>query len=382
MSLKILQLSSDWKWTGPAEPMLRLAEAQRARGHTVVMAYPSPAAGANRSLATEAEAAGFVSVAPLDRRRGVHLLGDRADAARLRELLRAQAIDVVHCWHTRDHVLAWRAARGRRDQTAIVRSYRSAERIARTPWNRWLFGPAADGLLCVSPETARSNSALRGGRPIAGAFGAVDLARFQPAKPDPAVRASLGFAPEHEVIGIVARVQPHRRFDLLLAAARQLFARRPNARLLVVGRGTHRVQLAERPAEQLGIADRVVFAGYRAGDYADVLRAIDVFTFLVPGSDGTCRALLEAAACGIPAVTTRRGALAEIVVDGETGALADETPASLAAAWEGLLADPARRAALGAAASQRARLLFTPEKLADAVLRLYDAASSARSKRA
>jgi len=125
-----------------------------------------------------------------------------------------------------------------------------------------------------------------------------------------------------------------------------------------------------------------VFAGYRAGDYADVLRAIDVFTFLVPGSDGTCRALLEAAACGIPAVTTRRGALAEIVVDGETGALADETPASLAAAWEGLLADPARRAALGAAASQRARLLFTPEKLADAVLRLYDAASSARSKRA
>ncbi len=125
-----------------------------------------------------------------------------------------------------------------------------------------------------------------------------------------------------------------------------------------------------------------MFAGYRAGDYADVLRAIDVFTFLVPGSDGTCRALLEAAACGIPAVTTRRGALAEIVVDGETGVLADETPASLAAAWEALLGEPARRAALGAAASRRARLLFTAEKLADAVLRLYDAASSARSKRA
>ena len=117
-----------------------------------------------------------------------------------------------------------------------------------------------------------------------------------------------------------------------------------------------------------------MFAGYRAGDYADVLRAIDLFTFLVPGSDGTCRALLEAAACGIPAVTTRRGALAEIVVDGETGLLADETPESLAAAWEDLLAEPARRAALGAAASLRAQRLFTPENLADAVLRLYDEA--------
>jgi len=309
----------------------------------------------------------------------VHLLGDRADAVRLRALLRAQAIDVVHCWHTRDHVLAWRGARGRRDDTAIVRSYRSAERIARTPWNRWLFGRATDGLLCVSPETARSNAALRGGRPIAGAFGAVDVARFQPAKPDPGVRASLGLAPEHEVIGIVARVQPHRRFDLLLVAAQQLFARRPNARLLVVGRGTHRESVAERPAARLGIADRVVFAGYRTGDYADVLRAIDVFTFLVPGSDGTCRALLEAAACGIPAVTTRRGALAEIVVDGETGVLADETAASLASAWEGLLADPARRVALGAAASRRAQRLFTPEILADAVLRLYGEALALRS---
>jgi glycosyltransferase involved in cell wall biosynthesis len=378
--LRILQLTSDWKWTGPAEPMLRLAEAQRARGHSVVMAYPSAPADANRSLATEAEAAGFASAVPLDRRRGVHPLGDRADAARLRALLRTQAIDVVHCWHTRDHLLAWHAARGRRSDTAIVRSYRSAERIARTPWNRWLFGPVTDGLLCVSPETARRNAALRGGRPIAGAFGAVDLARFQPAKPDPGVRASLGFAPEHEVIGIVARVQPHRRFDLLLAAAQQLLARRPNARLLVVGRGTHREQVAERPAAELGIADRVVFAGYRAGDYADVLRAIDVFTFLVPGSDGTCRALLEAAACGIPAVTTRRGALAEIVVDGETGVLADETPASLASAWEALLADPARRAALGAAASRRAQRLFTPEQLADAVSRLYDEALALRAR--
>jgi glycosyltransferase involved in cell wall biosynthesis len=389
--MKILQLTSDWKWTGPAEPMLRLAEAQRARGHTVALAFPSAPAGASRSLAAEAEATGFPSVIPLDRRRGVHPLGDRNDAAQLRAWLRAHAIDVVHCWHTRDHllawratrdhVLAWRAARGRREVTAIVRSYRIAEQIARTPWNRWLFGPATDALLCASPATARRNAALRGTRPIAGAFGAVDLARYRPQPADPLVRSSLGFAPEHEVIGIVARMQRHRRFDLLLAAAQQLFAQRPNARLLVVGRGTHRAQVAELPAAELGIADRVVFAGYRAGDYADVLRSIDVFTFLVPGSDGSCRALLEAAACGIPAVTTRRGALAEIVVDGETGLLADEMPASLAAAWEALLGDPPRRAAMGAAARKRAEQCFAPERFAEIALRLYGEALSARSKR-
>jgi glycosyltransferase involved in cell wall biosynthesis len=112
------------------------------------------------------------------------------------------------------------------------------------------------------------------------------------------------------------------------------------------------------------------------------LRAIDVFTFLVPGSDGTCRALLEAAACGIPAVTPRRGALPEIVADGETGLLADESPAALASAWQTLFADPARRAAMGAAAHARAAKCFAPDGLADSVLRLYDAALALRSKRA
>ena len=129
--------------------------------------------------------------------------------------------------------------------------------------------------------------------------------------------------------------------------------------------------LAEEPARRMGLGDRVVFAGYRREDYAAVLRCIDVFTFLVPGSDGTCRALLEAAACGIPAVTTRRGALPEIVVDGETGILCDETPPSLAAGWRALLADDVLRRRMGHAAHERALRAFTPERLAETALALY-----------
>jgi glycosyltransferase involved in cell wall biosynthesis len=167
-------------------------------------------------------------------------------------------------------------------------------------------------------------------------------------------------------------VQAHRRFELLLEAARRLFAKDERARLLVVGRGTRRAELAEEPAARLGIADRVVFAGYRAEDYAEVLRASDVFTFLVPGSDGTCRALLEAAACGIPAVVTRRGALPEIVLHGETGLVVDETPDALAEAWGALLQDPERRARLGGRAARRAAEEFDPERLASRMLAFYE----------
>lgn len=371
--LRVLLLTGDWKWTGPAEPMLELAAGLRQRGHEVALACPEAPEPGARNVADEARARGLAPRLRFAPGRGVRPLGDAGDARRLRELLGAEGFDVLHSFHTRDHALALRAAgfAPARRRAAVVRFWRKGEPIPAAPWSRWLLGPGADGLHCVSPGVAERCRALRGGRATRGWFGAVDVERFTPRPPDPAVREALGLRPEDRVVGIVARVQPHRRFDLLLEAAAELFARDPRARLLVVGRGTRRAELAEVPARRLGIEGRVVFAGYRSVDYAEVLRCIDLFTFLVPGSDGTCRALLEAAACGIPAVTTRRGALPEIVVDGETGVLADEKPASLADAWAALLADGDRRRSLGTAARKRAESHFTRARLAEEIEALY-----------
>lgn len=353
--------------------MLGLLHAQRARGHDARLVCPEAPEGLGEGLAARARAAGIAPELALEPIRGAHPWRDRLDAGRLRAHLALRPADVVHAWHTRDHVLAWRAGRRerRRGRLRIVRSYAHAEPIVGWPWNRWLFGRATDALICVSREAARANSGLAGGRPVVGVLGAVDLARFAPKPPDPGLRADLGLAPRHRVVGIVARVQRHRRFDLLLQAMRRLAARDPDARLLVVGRGTHLDAVARQPAARLGIADRVIFAGYRSADYVDVLRAIDVFTFLVPGSDGSCRALLEAHACGLPAVTTRAGALPEIVVDGETGLCVEADAEALAGGWQALLRDPERRSRMGAAARCRAERCFTPERLCQEVEALY-----------
>jgi glycosyltransferase involved in cell wall biosynthesis len=287
-------------------------------------------------------------------------------------------VELVHAWHTRDHLLAVAATAGRRRETVLVRSVPRAEPPAATPWTRWLVGPATDALVCVSPRSAERWQPLRGARPTFGVFGAIDPTRFYPAGADPAVRESLGLKLEHRVVGIVARVQPHRRFDLVLEAAAELFRVDPAARLLVIGRGTRHAELAQAPAARLGIADRVVFAGYRTKDYADILRAIDVLTFLVPGSDGTCRALLEAAACGVPAVVSHRGALPELVVHEQTGLVVSETSSALAQAWGALLGNAERRRALGRAAAERAQHLFAPERYAAEVEAIYTAALRGR----
>jgi len=364
--VRILQLTGDWKWTGPAAPMLELLLALRRRGHEVWLAAPPPPPDATSGLLLRARAAGVEPALELSRGRGIRWLRDAQDVRSLRAFVAEHRVEVVHAWHTRDHVLALRAGAGLRRAPVLVRSQKSGDPIPATPWNRWLFGPGSDALLCVAPEVARKNARLRGGRPLRGAFGAVDPERFRPGPPAERLRAELGLTPQQRVVGIVARAQRHRRFDLLLEAMARLAAQHPDARLLVIGRGTHIEETARAPARRLGIAERVVFAGYRGDDYVDALRLCDVFSLLVPGSDGGCRALLEAAACGIPAVTTRRGALPEIVVDGETGLLVDEEPAALAGAWSALLADPPRRARMGAAARERALRCFTPERLAEA----------------
>lgn len=369
--MRILQTSSDWKWTGPAAPMLELALALRARGHAVELACPEAPEG-EAGLAARARAAGLPPALALSRGRAARPLRDRDDVRRLRAHLADGGFDVVHAWHTRDHVLARRAGAGRRraEAPALVRSWPRAE-APRSPGHRALLGPFADAVWCVSPESAARLAPLRRGRPVAGGFGAVDLARFRPGPSAPAARARLGLAAGDRVVGTVARVQPQRRFDLLLAAAARWLHGDPRARLVVVGRGTRRAELAERPAARLGIADRVVFAGHVDAGYPELLRALDVFTLLAPGSDGTCRAALEAAATGLPAVVTARGALPEIVRPGETGLVVPEDPDALARAWQELLASPERRARMGAAARRRAESRFAPARLAAEVEALY-----------
>ncbi len=380
--MKILQLVSDWKWTGPAEPMLVLMRALRLRGHVVELVCAEPPPGAIRSLSTEATRRGLVPRETIAARRSAWRPGDATAVSQVAHWFANDAIggpfDVVHCWHSRDHVLAARAL-GRLPfdparlfcpappATRIVRSFARADPIRPWSWNRWLFGRACDGLLCVSEASASANRAVRPAGPLAAMPGAVELA----ADAAPVERARVGVCrqlgvPEDAVlIGVVARIQRHRRFDLLLAAMVELVARHPAARLVVLGRGTHADEVVVRPARAQGIAEHVVLAGHRTDDYATLLAAMDLFTYLVPGSDGTCRALLEAAALGLPLVGTRRGAIPEIIVDGRTGIVFDEEPAALAAAWSSLIADPDRRRTMGAAARRDAQLRFTPARLAE-----------------
>ena len=92
-------------------------------------------------------------------------------------------------------------------------------------------------------------------------------------------------------------------------------------------------------------------------------------------AEGWCLTVMEAAACGTPTAALRVGGLAESIVDGQTGLLADE-PAELVAAVRDLVERPEQRAALGEAALERARG-FTWDPTAQGTLTVMDGAMAA-----
>jgi glycosyltransferase involved in cell wall biosynthesis len=367
--------------------MLVLMSALRERGHQVDLVCPEPPVGSNRSLWQEASIRNLDPIQPIEAMRSAVVRGDADRSVRLRRWLETEELagpyDSVHCWRSRDHVLAARALRlglpGRAAQreTRLVRFLSSARQIPAWPWNRWLFGPACDGLVCVSDKVAKLNQAIRRGRPVAATCGAVDLEALADVQIDrQRIRADLGVPDTAQLIGVVARMQAHRRFDLLLDALARIVPKNPDVRLVLIGRGTHMERVVRAPARRMGLEANVVFAGYRVEDYLDVLGAMDLFTFLVPGSDGTCRALLQAAALGLPLVGTRRGAIPEIIANGQTGLLVAEDPAAIATAWAGLLEDTERRMDMGRAARRDAFIRFRPDRFAAWMERFYENVSA------
>jgi len=164
-----------------------------------------------------------------------------------------------------------------------------------------------------------------------------------------AARKEFGFLPEHKVIGVIARLAPMKGHSVLLAAAPGIFAGRPEARLLIVGDGELRPAL-EKQAADLGVADRVVFAGTRR-DLQNILESIDVSVLSSVEKEGLPVILVQSVLAGKPVVMSDVAGIREIIRDGETGRLvAPGDAGALAAAAGAALDDPAGAARMAKAA--------------------------------
>lgn len=131
-------------------------------------------------------------------------------------------------------------------------------------------------------------------------------------------------------------------FDLIRAAA--LLSE--NFRLIIGGDGE--LQQAQMLSEELGVSDKILFAGWLGKEEKDHLLARTAIFVLPSYHEGVPMAILEAMSWGIPIVTTPVGGIPEVVTEGQEGLLVNpgDIP-GLAHALARLLAAPSLRWKLG-----------------------------------
>ena len=239
----------------------------------------------------------------------------------LRRLVSERAIDIVHSHDYKTNALALMLSR-----TCGVRALSTVHGWTGHSFReRWCYYPVDKRVLArfsrvvaVSSEIGRELVRC-GADPahVTTVLNGIDHRRF---RRDPArvaeARAALGAAPEDTVIGAVGRLEPQKRFDLLLEAFVTINKQFPRTRLLIVGDGSQRRAL-DAQIKALSLADRSRLVGHTD----DVVPAYHAFDLLVQSSDyeGTPNAVLEAMAFEVPIVATAAGGTAEIVRDGVDG---------------------------------------------------------------
>jgi len=395
--MKILHLLSTARWSGAAEPAFLLCRELSRRGHEVRIAFSYPFQGRRISsrnlrrfrprlwaeqtplqheslMRDKAAEMGLERMAEFRLNVYANVRDNLNDFQLLRRLIRQGAYDVLHCHLQHAHVLAVLARVGLGDNCRLVYSHHGGKPVGGNLWTRWLIGHRTDHVVTFCPEVAESYQTRLGlsNRRVSLLKGGIDLSLFE-SPPDGHSLRKRWNAPEGcLIVGMVGRMQKKRDQATLLRAVAQLGAGPHRLRCLLIGRGEDRDQL-EALCGELGILDRVRFAGYLEDDYLDGLAAMDVFAYTAPGSDASCRALIEAMAMGKPVLAARRAAAPLLIEPGKTGFLFEPGDAAgLADHIQRFLDNPAMARDFGKQGRVKAFREFSCARVAEEVEKIYE----------
>lgn len=288
----------------------------------------------------------------------------------VRELGLARGAELVLSNKTEAQVIGALAA----DRAALPAVWWQQDTVYDRPLELQAASLPVAAIVCCSAHVIAAQRALTPDARIEKIPGGVPVAEIARRRGSGArVRALLGWV-DSPIVGIVGRLQPWKGQMVFLEAARIVAERAPEVRFAVVGGALFATEASyaddlRARAEELGILDRVNFAGHQH----DVYPWFDALDVAVHASRAEPFGLVvvEAMALGKPLVASVPGGPAEIVEDGVSGLLVPHgEPELMANAITSILEDPPLARALGEVAARRATL-FSEERMVDGFTELF-----------
>lgn len=315
-------------------------------------------------------------------RRAIHPWRDGVSYRRIKQVLREFRPDVVHTHSAKAGVLG-RAAASALHVPAIVHTvhgapfypyqsvvtrtfYRACERWAARRCSAFISVADAMTDLMVEAGVAPRDkfTTIYSGMEVEPLLSAA-------ARRDE-VRGRLGFAPEHVVVGKIARLFHLKGHADVIRAAAEVVGVRPDVRFLFIGDGILRERLQEQ-ARAAGLERHIRWTGLvPPTEIPELVAAMDI---LVHASlrEGLARALPQALIVGRPVVSYDVDGAREVVLTDATGILVPpQDVAALAAAMTRLAADPALRERLGREGRTRFADRFRHQRMTADIRALYE----------
>ena len=296
----------------------------------------------------------------------------------LRRAGRALSPTIIHCneFHSAPQGL-WlgRALRDSRNPAGVPVTVHLRNALTTRQIRNYLL-PRAAGLVAVSESIRTCFEPLGMGNQLRVIYNGIELS-FGTTEPTAAssLRGELGWSPEDFVVGLLGLVSPRKAQLVLAEAVARANARGGRIKLLLAGDAfesslEYGAALRERLA-QPDLAPHAHWLPFQK-NVEPVYRAMDL-NALISTEEGFGRTIIEAGAYGIPSVGSRIGGIPEIIVEGETGWLVNES--DVAAVTEVLLSASADRAELhrrGAAARGRVQREFTLQGTVDRLVEYWE----------
>lgn len=199
---------------------------------------------------------------------------------------------------------------------------------------------------------------------------ALVVENYRPQREDRTVRSEWGIPTQHKLVGNIGRLSPEKGQDVFLQAAADYAKENRDVSFVLIGIGPEEERL-RRLADELAIADRVVFAGYR-GDMQRVYNSLDLVV-QSSSTEGMPNVILEALLMRVPVVATDVGGTAEIITDGKSGRLIPPyDSAALLAGMREVLAGSANSTEWVDTGERHVRAHFSHDLRLQRIMTVYD----------
>lgn len=267
----------------------------------------------------------------------------------LKEVIDSGDYDIIHCHTPVGGMLGRLAAKAARKKGAkVMYTAHGFHFFKGAPLLNWLiyypaerfFAKYTDVLITINKEDYARAQNFKAKKLYYVPGVGIDTARFSDFKSGrEEKRRELGIDESSFVLLSVGELIKRKNHTVVLKAIAQMKAEPIYEKLyyVVCGRGNMDADL-KRLAKDLSVDDKVLFLGYRR-DIAEICNASDLFMFM-SFQEGLPVALMEAMACGLPAVCSKIRGNTDLIEDGKSGFVAENTPVAVAAAIKKMASDP------------------------------------------